>query len=207
MVKVMFVEDQPMVRLAMEQYLASGKCYQTVASISNAAMAEAVCRKCGADLILMDICTEEDESGLAAAKKIKKALPWVKIVMITSMVEFGFLEKAKEAGADSFWYKDATPEELLAVMDRTMEGESVYPDTTPEVMVGTAKSCEFTRAEIEVLRLVVEGKSYKRIAENLGISHETVKWHISNMLRKTNFDSKTKLAVAVTQKNLIINGF
>ena len=207
MVKVMIVEDQPMVRLAMEQYLASGKCYQTVASISNAAMAEAVCRKCGADLILMDICTEEDESGLDAAKKIKKALPWVKIVMITSMVEFGFLEKAKEAGADSFWYKDATPEELLAVMDRTMEGESVYPDTTPEVMVGTAKSCEFTRAEIEVLRLVVEGKSYKRIAENLGISHETVKWHISNMLRKTNFDSKTKLAVAVTQKNLIINGF
>lgn len=88
-----------------------------------------------------------------------------------------------------------------------MEGESVYPDTTPEVMVGTAKSCEFTRAEIEVLRLVVEGKSYKRIAENLEISHETVKWHISNMLRKTNFDSKTKLAVAVTQKNLIINGF
>ena len=207
MVKVMIVEDQPMVRLAMEQYLASGKCYQTVASISNAAMAEAVCRKCGADLILMDICTEEDESGLAAAKKIKKALPWVKIVMITSMVEFGFLEKAKEAGADSFWYKDATPEELLAVMDRTMEGESVYPDTTPEVMVGTAKSCEFTRAEIEVLRLVVEGKSYKRIAENLEISHETVKWHISNMLIKTNFDSKTKLAVAVTQKNLIINGF
>lgn len=207
MVKVMIVEDQPMVRLAMEQYLASGKCYQTVASISNAAMAEAVCRKCGADLILMDICTEEDESGLAAAKKIKKALPWVKIVMITSMVEFGFLEKEKEAGADSFWYKDATPEELLAVMDRTMEGESVYPDTTPEVMVGTAKSCEFTRAEIEVLRLVVEGKSYKRIAENLEISHETVKWHISNMLRKTNFDSKTKLAVAVTQKNLIINGF
>ena len=118
-----------------------------------------------------------------------------------------FVEKAKEAGADSFWYKDATPEELLAVMDRTMEGESVYPDTTPEVMVGTAKSCEFTRAEIEVLRLVVEGKSYKRIAENLEISHETVKWHISNMLRKTNFDSKTKLAVAVTQKNLIINGF
>ena len=207
MVKVMIVEDQPMVRLAMEQYLASGKCYQTVASISNAAMAEAVCRKCGADLILMDICTEEDESGLAAAKKIKKALPWVKIVMITSMVEFGFLEKAKEAGADSFWYKDATPEELLAVMDRTMEGESVYPDTTPEVMVGTSTSCECTRAEIEVLRLVVEGKSYKRIAENLEISHETVKWHISNMLRKTNFDSKTKLAVAVTQKNLIINGF
>ena len=47
----------------------------------------------------------------------------------------------------------------------------------------------------------------KKIAESLCISPETVKWHIKNMLQKTNFDSKTKLAVAVTKKNLIINGF
>ena len=53
----------------------------------------------------------------------------------------------------------------------------------------------------------VEGESYKKIAESLCISPETVKWHIKNMLQKTNFDSKTKLAVAVTKKNLIINGF
>ena len=55
--------------------------------------------------------------------------------------------------------------------------------------------------------MVVEGESYKKIAESLCISPETVKWHIKNMLQKTNFDSKTKLAVAVTKKNLIINGF
>ena len=48
---------------------------------------------------------------------------------------------------------------------------------------------------------------YKQISEGLSVSPETVKWHIGNMLRKTGFDSKTKLAVAVTKKNLIINGF
>ena len=85
--------------------------------------------------------------------------------------------------------------------------ESVYPDAPPTVMIGTAKSCDFTPGELAVLRLVVEGESYKKIAESLCISPETVKWHIKNMLQKTNFDSKTKLAVAVTKKNLIINGF
>ena len=69
------------------------------------------------------------------------------------------------------------------------------------------ESCDFTPGELAVLRLVVEGESYKKIAESLCISPETVKWHIKNMLQKTNFDSKTKLAVAVTKKNLIINGF
>ena len=67
-----------------------------------------------------------------------------------------------------------------------MEGESVYPDTTPEVMVGTAKSCEFTRAEIEV-PLVVE-KSWQRVAKEFANSHRNEKWHISNM-RKW-FDSE-----------------
>ena len=109
--------------------------------------------------------------------------------------------------SESFWYKDAGKEELLEVMDRTMKGESVYPDAPPVVMIGTAKSCDFTPGELAVLRLVVEGESYKKIAESLCISPETVKWHIKNMLQKTNFDSKTKLAVAVTKKNLIINGF
>lgn len=134
-------------------------------------------------------------------------MPQIKIIIVTSMVECSFLDRAREAGVESFWYKDASKEELLAVMDRTMEGERVYPDGTPIVMIGTAKSCEFTPGELAVLRLVVEGESYKQIAERLSISPETVKWHIKNMLQKTNFDSKTKLAVAVTKKNLIINGF
>jgi len=148
-----------------------------------------------------------DESGLVAAEKIKKTMPQIKVIIVTSLVECSFIDRARKAGVESFWYKDAGKEELLEVMDRTMKGESVYPDTPPVVMIGTAKSCDFTPGELAVLRLVVEGESYKKIAESLCISPETVKWHIKNMLQKTNFDSKTKLAVAVTKKNLIINGF
>ena len=207
MIRVLIVEDQRMAREDMENYIQSSENYCLAASISNATMAERVCRQIGCDLILMDVCTENDESGLLAAEQIKKSMPQIKIIIVTSMVECSFLDRAREAGVESFWYKDAGKEELLAVMDRTMEGERVYPDGTPIVMIGTAKSCEFTPGELAVLRLVVEGESYKQIAERLSISPETVKWHIKNMLQKTNFDSKTKLAVAVTKKNLIINGF
>ena len=68
-----------------------------------------------------------------------------------------------------------------------MKGESVYPDAPPVVMIGTAKSCDFTPGELAVLRLVVEGQSYKKIAENLSISPETVKWHIKNMTAENEF--------------------
>ena len=169
-----------------------------MASITIAAMAETVCRQSRCELVLMDVCTENDESGLVAAEKV---------IIVTSLVECSFIDRARKAGVESFWYKDAGKEELLEVMDRTMKGENVYPDAPPVVMIGTAKSCDFTPGELAVLRLVVEGESYKKIAESLCISPETVKWHIKNMLQKTNFDSKTKLAVAVTKKNLIINGF
>lgn len=207
MIRVLIVEDQRMAREDMENYIQSSGRYCLLASITNAAMAETVCKQNGCDLVLMDICTEADASGLVAAEQIKKKMPQIKVIIVTSMVECSFLDRAHKAGVDSFWYKDASREELLEVMDRTMQGESVYPNAPPVVMIGTAKSCEFTSGELAVLRLVVEGESYKKIAETLSISPETVKWHIKNMLQKTNFDSKTKLAVAVTKKNLIINGF
>ena len=203
MIQVLIVEDQRMAREDMENYIQSSGRYCLAASITNAAMAETVCRQSGCELVLMDVCTENDESGLVAAEQIKRTMPQIKVIIVTSLVECSFIDRAHKAGVESFWYK----EELLEVMDRTMKGESVYPDAPPIVMIGTAKSCDFTPGELAVLRLVVEGQSYKKIAENLSISPETVKWHIKNMLQKTNFDSKTKLAVAVTKKNLIINGF
>ena len=207
MIRVLIVEDQRMAREDMENYIQSSGRYSLEASITNAAMAETVCKQSRCELVLMDVCTEDDESGLVAAEQIKKTMPQIKIIIVTSLAECSFIERAHKAGVESFWYKDAGKEELLEVMDRTMKGESVYPDAPPTVMIGTAKSCDFTQGELAVLRLVVEGESYKKIAESLCISPETVKWHIKNMLQKTNFDSKTILAVAVTKKNLIINGF
>ena len=109
-----------------------------------------------------------------------------------------------EAKVDSFWYKDISPENLIDVIERTMAGESIFPDKTPSVKLGLADSSELTAKEIEVLRFVCEGLEYSEIAERMHISQRTVKFHISNILSKTGYANKTRLAIAVTNKNFII---
>ena len=70
---------------------------------------------------------------------------------------------------DSFWYKEAEQETILDVMDRTMAGESVYPDSPPAVMLGLAKSSEFTERELEVLRIITTGATNGAVAEELAV--------------------------------------
>ena len=75
----------------------------------------------------------------------------------------------------------------------------------PVTQIGTAKRSEFTEAEMRVLRCLVQGMSYTATAETLGVDARTVKFHVSNMLQKTNFENKLQLAVAVIEARLTAN--
>ena len=96
---------------------------------------------------------------------------------------------------DSFWYKEVQEQPLLEIMDRTMAGESVYPSASPVVAMGNASSADFTEREAEVLRELVSGAGNREIAAKLGITENTVKMHITNMLQKTGYHSRLELAV------------
>lgn len=207
MFNVLIVEDQRMMRETMENYIKQNEGYNLAASIAGAGLAEKCCASHPVDLVLMDVCTENDESGFEATKIIKKRFPGIKVIIVTSMLDAGYLNRAREVGADSIWFKDVSQEELMKVVEKTMHGESVYPDKTPEVRIGNASSYEFTEAETKVLRLLVEGMTYKEMAEKLDVSTDCIKAHISSMLSKTGFSSKTKLAAMVMSKRLIVNGF
>ncbi len=207
MKNVLIVEDQRMTRESMENYIRQSGRYRLVDSIANAGLADMCCTRQAVDLVLMDVCTENDESGFEATKRIKAHFPGIKVIIVTSMLDCGYLTRAREVGADSIWFKDVSRDELMAVVDRTMNGESIYPDRTPEVPLGNTTSYEFSEAEIRVLRLLVEGMTYKQMADTLGVTVDTVKAHVSSMLSKTGFTSKTKLAAVVISKRLIVNGF
>lgn len=207
MTRVLVVEDQKMIRESLENLVSQSDDLTLAGSLSCAALAEQCCMRGNVDLILMDVCTENDESGFTATEKIKKRFPAIKIIIVTSMLDYGYLDRAKAVGAESIWFKDASREELLNVIKSTVNGESVYPDRMPQVTVGNAVSCEFSDAEIRVLRLLVEGMTYKQMAQKLCVSPDCVKAHVSSMLSKTGYTSKTKLAAVVTAKKLIVNGF
>lgn len=205
MINTMIVEDQTMVRSLLESYIQDEEGYALAASIPGAKIAAALCEKQQIDLILMDVQTEHKESGITAAQKIKQDHPNIKIVIVTSLIDAEVLRKAKASGADSLWYKDSGRASLMDVVRRTMAGEHIFPDAPPVVDIGTAKSCEFTAAEMRVLRCLVQGLSYTATAEALGIDSRTVKYHVSNMLQKTNFENKLQLAVAAIEARLAAN--
>lgn len=207
MINVLIVEDQRMIRETMENYIRQSEGYRLAGSLTGAGLAKGFCMSNQVDLVLMDVCTENDESGFEATKEIKARFPKIKVIIVTSMLDVGYLNRAREVGADSFWYKDISQMELMKVVELTMLGKSVYPDKTPEVKIGNASSYEFSEAEVKVLRLLVDGMTYKEMGEELGVTTDCVKKHIGSMLSKTGFTSKTKLAAMVMSKRIIVNGF
>ena len=207
MTKVMIVEDDPMASKLLEIFVKESDRYSVAYTIDNASMAEMYCFKKPIDLILMDVCTAMNANGLDAAAKIKKSFPHIKVIIMTSQPECSFIDRARSIGVDSFWYKESTAEKVIEVMDRTMNGESVYPDTTPTLQLGNAKSSEFSPKELEVLRELISGESDAVIADKLHMSLRTVKAHIQTMREKTGFRNRTELAVRARECGLVINEY
>lgn len=203
--KVMIVDDQFVSRRLFGMYVKASERYETVYEVESAAFADAFVLKNHIDLVLMDILMADGSNGLEAAARIKKSCPEVKIVAVTSMPETSWLKKARECGIESFWYKEASRDTILDVMDRTMAGESVYPDSAPPVKLGLANSAELTERELEVLRIMTTGVSNAAIAKKLCISESTVKNHIHHMLEKTGCQSRTALAIQARVSGIVVS--
>ena len=150
--------------------------------------------------MLMDVCTEDDASGIAAAAQIKRYLPEIRVVVMTGIPEITFIEQARAAGADSFVYKNVSTSELIAIIRSTMEGYSTFP----AAQLGDETLESLDDEEIRILRLVCENKSRREIADELYLSEGTVKRRISTILAKTGYDSIMKLAVHAVSDGYIV---
>ena len=204
MFRVLVVDDFAIPRQLFETVVREMEGYMLAGSLSLAQSAPEFCRTNPVDLVIMDIVMSQGINGLEAAARIKSAQPDIRILMVTSMPEVSYMKKARDAGVDSFWYKEVQDQPLSEVIRRTMEGESIYPDTTPTIQLGNAASSELTPKELEVLREMVGGYTNQEIAEKLGISVQTVKTHITNMLQKTGFRNRLELAIKARIDGLVI---
>ncbi len=205
MYNVLVVEDDPMTRQLLEMFIERSDDYSLAASIDDAEFAPLYCSRNDIDLVLMDIRTAMRANGLDAAEIIKQRHPQVKVIICTSMPEFSYLQRAKEIGVDSFWYKQVVEDEFFDLMDRTMAGEHIFPDSTPELTLGKAKSSDFTARELEILRELMSGDSNQEIADRLSISVSTLKTHIQNLQEKTGYRNRTELAIRAREIGLVIN--
>ena len=202
--KVLIVEDQDIPRELFKIYIDASEDFEYFLSISNASAALSICENNEVDLILMDVMTELDHSGLYAAEEIKKKLPEIKIIIVTSLPEYSWLSRARKIGVDSFWYKDGQKNGLLDVMERTMKGERIYPDETPLIRIGKATNHEFTERELDVLKELTTGDTNTVIAKRLYISVATVKSHIQHIMEKTGFKTRTELVSEARGLGIVI---
>lgn len=202
--KFMIVDDQFVSRELFRLILDNHPGYEVVYSVDTAMFADTYVLNRNLDLVIMDILMQDGSNGLDAAEKIKKLRPDIKIVAVTSMPEISWMERAKAIGIDSFWYKESSEASILEVIDRTLAGESIYPEATPVIQLGLAQSTEFTPREIQVLRLLTTGAGNEEIATKLEISLNTVKTHVQHLMDKTGFNSRTQLAIQARITGFVI---
>ena len=119
---VLVVEDNKyMLDYFVETFKKDGR-FALAGTLRDAEQTDAFCRINRVHLILMDVQTLHGHSGLSAAEAVRKSCPEIKIVVATSLVDAGVLGKARRVGVDSLWYKDHSPQELMDVVARTMDG-------------------------------------------------------------------------------------
>ncbi len=203
MINTILVEDDLYIQKHFTERLNADSGFHLSGVYRDAFEAEKYCDR-SVQLILMDVQTQHKHSGLAAAERIKKAFPKIKIVIVTSLVDPEVLAKAKRGVADSLWYKDHGTEELLDVVRRTIDGENVFPCTSPAVEMEGTMSDNFSPRQLHILRLYIKGFTYQEIADKLGISKNGVRWNLDDMVIKGGFENREALVATAIENKLMV---
>lgn len=203
--QVVIADDQNISRGFFEMYVRASADCELLAALRTAQEAVDFLNEHDADLLILDVMMQEGIDGLTAAKKIKETRPELRIILTTSASETSWEEKAKEIGVESFWYKEYDERSIQEIMDRTMAGESVYPDDVPRIPFGKITRAELTERELEVLRELTASLTNKEIADRLCISPDTVKRHLQNIMEKTGFESRLELAMNAKSLGMVVS--
>lgn len=192
MIKVLIVDDHQSMREALITAFEELEEFSVVAEISNASMALLYCEKLLPDIVLMDVCTEGNASGLKATKEIKESFPSIKVIVMTAFDEISYVPRAKEAGASAFVYKSRSLSFFCEVARNVINDKGYFPE--PKTIPMPMGEAPLTERELEILRLLCKHMTNKEIGEELFISENTVKYHKANMLAKTGFEKSVDLA-------------
>jgi len=204
----MLVDDHNVVRSGLATFLKAYDDLELVGEAKNGFEAVNLCRARNPDVILMDLMMPEMD-GIAATRAILEDCPDIKIIAMTSFDEEELVHGVLAAGAISYLLKNVSSEALAKAIRNAASGQSTLSPEAARVLVQATRptkqpSFDLTEREMEVLNLVVQGKSNQLIAETLFISLATVKAHISSILSKLQVSSRAE-AIAYAIKHKIIS--
>ena len=128
MIRLLIVDDQKILLDGLARLFELYEDLEVVGELPFSEMAETACARLKPHVVLMDICMEGKTSGIECTRRIKKHFPRQKIIIMTGFQDVHFVELAREAGADSFIYKESAADQFVDCIRRTMAGEHLFPD-------------------------------------------------------------------------------
>jgi NarL family two-component system response regulator LiaR len=207
--KLLLVEDDPVMRLGLEQFFEDCPQFTVVGQAEDGYRAVEAAFKLNPDLVLMDIGLPYLD-GIAATQQIKAKLPDMRIVMFTSHTADAEMIAALSSGADAYCVKGTNLDQLkLAIACAREGGAYLDPQIAHHVIEylkpapPTVNNAQFSEREIEVLKLIVDGKSNPEIAATLYLSLSTVKAHVRTIMNKLAVDDRIKAAVVALRSGLV----
>ena len=213
-VRVLLVDDQPLLRRSLAMIIDSAPDLMVVGQAGDGADALEVARRTRPDVVLMDVRMPRLD-GLQATRRIcaEPELAATRVVVLSMFELDEYVYEALHAGASGFLLKDARPEDLIAAIRRTHEGESLFAPsiltrlvehyvTVPRTPPRPAPH-RLTARETEVLTLIGRGLSNDQVAARLTISVKTVKTHVSHLLTKLAARDRAHLVIAAYDAGLV----
>ncbi|MFN2440142.1 MAG: response regulator [Chitinophagaceae bacterium] len=207
MIRVAIVEDNNTLRQSLEQLINRADDMQCVASLCNLMNVISELGKANPDIILMDIGLP-NISGIEGVRTVKNSFPEIQVLMFTVFEEDEKIFAAIRAGASGYLLKKTPPPEILEALRTLYNGGApmspsiarkvihAFQSERPSVM----EDYQLTTREKEILYSLVDGLSYKKIADKYVVSISTIRTHICNIYHKLHVNSKSQAVAKVLSK-------
>ena len=215
MIRIVLVDDQAIVREGLRSMLSPEPDLVIVGEAENGQEALALVPGLDPDIVLMDVRMPEMD-GLTTLGRLKTLAPRSSVIMVTLYDDPDYLLRAVAIGAAGYILKDSTRDELVRAVRVTAEGGAIIaPSLLPDLLSRmsqvqaqpAAPTCNLTERlserELQVLRLIADGRTNQEIAEELTIGATTVKTHVQNILQKLDVSDRTQAAVYAVRCGLI----
>jgi two-component system, NarL family, response regulator LiaR len=214
-IKVLIVDDHQVVRQGLRTFLELHDDLEVVGEAADGAEGVTMALALEPDVVLMDLMMPTLD-GIAATEQITLSGSLSKVIALTSFAGDEQVIPAIQAGASSYLLKDVSPDDLVEAIRAAHRGEPrLHPDVARKLMqaargkptelektVPEGPAEDLTERELEVIRLVAQGRSNHEIAQAFVISEKTVKTHVSHILNKLGLNDRTQLAIFALRHGL-----
>jgi DNA-binding NarL/FixJ family response regulator len=201
-IRIIVVDDQAVVRQGFVSLISTVPDMRVIAQGTNGREAVALYREHRPDVVLMDLRMPE-MGGVEAISTIRREFSDAKVIVLTTYDGDEDIYRSLQAGAQGYLLKDMFFEELESAIRAVHAGGRKIPGVVAERLAGRMGGSDLTGRELEVLELIVGGRSNKEIGTALGISEATVKSHINSILGKLGVTDRTQAATTALQRGIV----